>query len=59
MKKVDMSDGISKLKPIAAIDSPTPPALLAMSPQMMVLATGNHEVTFWLPDTEGHDKQNF
>lgn len=54
LRKKPAPDGT--LKPITALDSPTPPALLAMNPQMMVLATANQEVTLWLPSLALNDK---
>lgn len=39
-----------RLRHIKAIDSPNPPAMVAMNPKMLTLATANTELTLWLPD---------
>lgn len=38
-----------RLRHIKALNSPQPPALLAMNPKTMLLATANTELTLWLP----------
>lgn len=46
----------ARLRPIKSFDSPHPPALLAMNPKTMVLATANTELTLWLPSMNNKDK---